>query len=150
MSRWLAARCRTTATLIAANSVRSRNGPPRQAMVDSGNYQENLPYRLMLSGRRTAVIVAAFIVLLGNAAVFAKNSGSSGGHSHGNISASSSGTTSTATHNRTSSNNSGSGRGSSYRGAHYRHPPAMDSKRSVVEQDCSKPIAQTGGNLRCK
>jgi uncharacterized membrane protein len=114
--------------------------------------KKKLPYRLMLSARRTAVIVAAFalVALLGNAAAFAKSSGNSGGHGHGSSSASTSGTASTAAHNRTSSASSGSGHGSTYSGAHYRNPPAMDPKRSVVEQDCSKPITQIGGNLRCK
>jgi hypothetical protein len=31
-----------------------------------------------------------------------------------------------------------------------RHPPPMDPKRQVNEQDCSKPIGFSAGNLRCK
>lgn len=29
-------------------------------------------------------------------------------------------------------------------------PPAMDTKRRVAAQDCSKPVAFDEGNLRCK
>jgi len=31
-----------------------------------------------------------------------------------------------------------------------RHAPAMDPTRRVSEQDCSKPIDLSAGNLRCK
>jgi hypothetical protein len=31
-----------------------------------------------------------------------------------------------------------------------RHPPPMDPKRDVKEQDCTKPIDLSAGNLRCK
>jgi hypothetical protein len=31
-----------------------------------------------------------------------------------------------------------------------RHPPPMDPKRAVSEQDCTKPIDFSAGNLRCK
>jgi len=31
-----------------------------------------------------------------------------------------------------------------------RHPPPMDPKREVTEQDCTKPIDLSAGNLRCK
>ena len=31
-----------------------------------------------------------------------------------------------------------------------RHPPPMDPKRDVNEQDCTKPIDPSAGNLRCK
>jgi hypothetical protein len=31
-----------------------------------------------------------------------------------------------------------------------RHPPPMDPKREVNEQDCTKPIDFSAGNLRCK
>ncbi|HWI98039.1 MAG TPA: hypothetical protein VNU96_03435 [Burkholderiales bacterium] len=47
-------------------------------------------------------------------------------------------------------------RGSSYRGMYdpYTAPaayaPPMDAKRKVAEQDCSKPIDDNDGNLRCK
>lgn len=29
-------------------------------------------------------------------------------------------------------------------------PAAMDPNRPVRDQDCTQPIARTGGNLRCK
>jgi hypothetical protein len=32
----------------------------------------------------------------------------------------------------------------------YRPAPALDPKRKISEQDCTKPIADDGGNLRCK
>ena len=31
-----------------------------------------------------------------------------------------------------------------------RHPPPMDPKRDVNEQDCTKSIDLSAGNLRCK
>ena len=31
-----------------------------------------------------------------------------------------------------------------------RHPPPMDPKREVSEQDCTKPVDLSAGNLRCK
>jgi len=31
-----------------------------------------------------------------------------------------------------------------------RQPPPMDPKRQVSEQDCTKPIDLSAGNLRCK
>lgn len=31
-----------------------------------------------------------------------------------------------------------------------RHPPPMDPERKVVEQDCTKPVDFTTGNLKCK
>lgn len=31
-----------------------------------------------------------------------------------------------------------------------RHAPAMDPTRRVSEQDCSKPVDLSAGNLRCK
>jgi hypothetical protein len=30
------------------------------------------------------------------------------------------------------------------------YAPQLDSKRKVVEQDCSKPVAFAEGNLRCR
>jgi hypothetical protein len=47
-------------------------------------------------------------------------------------------------------------RGSSYRDTYgpYTLPaayaPPMDAKRKVVEQDCSRPLTENDGNLRCK
>ena len=47
-------------------------------------------------------------------------------------------------------------RGSSYRDMYgpYTLPaayaPPMDAKRKVVEQDCSRPLTENDGNLRCK
>ena len=47
-------------------------------------------------------------------------------------------------------------RGSSYRESYgvYTAPaayaPPMDQKREVAEQDCSKPLTNNDGNLRCK
>jgi hypothetical protein len=47
-------------------------------------------------------------------------------------------------------------RGSSYRDTYgpYTLPttyaPPMDAKRKVDEQDCSKPLTDNDGNLRCK
>jgi hypothetical protein len=46
--------------------------------------------------------------------------------------------------------------GSSYRNTYgpYTMPatyaPRLDDKRKIVEQDCSKPLANNDGNLRCK
>jgi hypothetical protein len=31
-----------------------------------------------------------------------------------------------------------------------RNPPPLDPKREVNEQDCSKPVDMTKGNLKCK
>ena len=30
------------------------------------------------------------------------------------------------------------------------YAPPMDAKRKVAEQDCSKPLTENEGNLRCK
>jgi hypothetical protein len=35
-------------------------------------------------------------------------------------------------------------------GPYYAPAPEMDPNRRVVEQDCSKPLADTSGNLRCR
>ena len=32
----------------------------------------------------------------------------------------------------------------------HRPAPALDPKRRINEQDCTKPIAQDAGNLRCR
>jgi len=48
-----------------------------------------------------------------------------------------------------------------YRGSSYRdtygpntlpasYAPPMEAKRKVAEQDCSKPLTENDGNLRCK
>ena len=31
-----------------------------------------------------------------------------------------------------------------------RNPPPLDPKREITEQDCSKPVDLTKGNLKCK
>jgi hypothetical protein len=47
-------------------------------------------------------------------------------------------------------------RASSYRDSYgfYTAPaayaPPMEQKRKVAEQDCSKPLSESDGNLRCK
>jgi hypothetical protein len=47
-------------------------------------------------------------------------------------------------------------RASSYRDSYgvYTAPaayaPPMDQKRKIAEQDCSKPLSDSDGNLRCK
>jgi hypothetical protein len=40
--------------------------------------------------------------------------------------------------------------GSSMYGSHYGPAPALDPKRKISEQDCTKPLVFDGGNLRCK
>jgi hypothetical protein len=35
-------------------------------------------------------------------------------------------------------------------GPYFGPAPEMDPNRRVVEQDCSKPLADTSGNLRCR
>ena len=35
-------------------------------------------------------------------------------------------------------------------GTYYRNAPELDPTRKISEQDCTKPLAQDGGNLRCK
>ena len=35
-------------------------------------------------------------------------------------------------------------------GAPFYAPPPMDPQRRVSEQDCTKPIADPGANLRCR
>ena len=44
----------------------------------------------------------------------------------------------------------GHGGGSSQQREELRNPPPLDPKREVTEQDCSKPIDLTKGNLKCK
>jgi uncharacterized membrane protein len=112
--------------------------------------ETTLTHRPIFSARRIAVVATAFVALVGNAAAVAKSGGNSGGHGHGSSAASFSSTASSKARSGTPANSSGAGHGSTYSGAHYRNPPTMDSKRAVVEQDCSKPIAQISGNLRCK
>jgi len=41
----------------------------------------------------------------------------------------------------------GSGR---LREEELRNPPPLDPKREITEQDCSKPVDLTKGNLKCK
>jgi hypothetical protein len=41
----------------------------------------------------------------------------------------------------------GSGR---LREEELRNPPPLDPKREVTEQDCTKPVDLTKGNLKCK
>jgi hypothetical protein len=36
------------------------------------------------------------------------------------------------------------------RGATMRSPPQMDPARAIAERDCSQPLGQIYGNLRCK
>lgn len=45
---------------------------------------------------------------------------------------------------------SGHGGGSSRQREELRNPPPLDPKREITEQDCSKPVDLTKGNLKCK
>ena len=36
------------------------------------------------------------------------------------------------------------------RAADARHAPALDPHRKVAEQDCTKPVDPSAGNLKCK
>ena len=44
----------------------------------------------------------------------------------------------------------GHGGGSSQQREELRNPPPLDPKREITEQDCSRPVDLTKGNLRCK
>ena len=44
----------------------------------------------------------------------------------------------------------GHGGGSSQQREELRNPPPLDPKREITEQDCSKPVDLTKGNLKCK
>ena len=55
--------------------------------------------------------------------------------------------TSTSTHQTTQT---GHGGGSGRLREELRNPPPLDPKREVSEQDCSKPVDLTKGNLKCK
>ena len=44
----------------------------------------------------------------------------------------------------------GHGGGSSRQQEEPRNPPPLDPKREVIEQDCTKPVDLTKGNLKCK
>ena len=44
----------------------------------------------------------------------------------------------------------GHGGGSSREREELRNPPPLDPKREVTEQDCTKPVDLTKGNLKCK
>ncbi len=44
----------------------------------------------------------------------------------------------------------GHGGGSSRLREDLRNPPPLDPKREITEQDCSKPVDLTKGNLKCK
>ena len=54
---------------------------------------------------------------------------------------------SSSTHQTTQT---GHGGGSGKIREELRHPPPLDPKREVTEQDCSKPVDLTKGNLKCK
>ena len=54
---------------------------------------------------------------------------------------------STSTHQTTQT---GHGGGSGRLREELRNPPPLDPKREVSEQDCSKPVDLTKGNLKCK
>jgi len=55
--------------------------------------------------------------------------------------------TSTSTHQTTQT---GHGGGSGRLREELRNPPPLDPKREINEQDCSKPVDLTKGNLKCK
>ena len=44
----------------------------------------------------------------------------------------------------------GHGGGSGRLREELRNPPPLDPKREINEQDCSKPVDLTKGNLKCK
>ena len=44
----------------------------------------------------------------------------------------------------------GHGGGSSQQREDLRNPPPLDPKREITEQDCTKPVDLTKGNLKCK
>ena len=44
----------------------------------------------------------------------------------------------------------GHGGGNSQQREELRNPPPLDPKREITEQDCSKPVDLTKGNLKCK
>lgn len=50
----------------------------------------------------------------------------------------------------TSGSGGRSGSSSMHNESHYRNRLPSDPARRVNEQDCSKPIAQDGANLKCK
>jgi hypothetical protein len=58
-----------------------------------------------------------------------------------------------ATASTTSSTSTTAGRGGGGNRAMRidpRQPPPLDPERKVTEQDCTKPVDLTAGNLRCK
>ena len=44
----------------------------------------------------------------------------------------------------------GHGGGSTRQQEELRNPPPLDPKREVSEQDCTKPLDLTKGNIKCK
>jgi hypothetical protein len=48
------------------------------------------------------------------------------------------------------STTSGGGGGNRVTRIDPRQPPPLDPERKVTEQDCTKPVDLTAGNLRCK
>ena len=54
---------------------------------------------------------------------------------------------SSSTHQTTQT---GHGGGSGRLREELRNPPPLDPKREVTEQDCTKPLDLTKGNLKCK
>lgn len=83
------------------------------------------------------------ILLLIPAVALGAPSPGSGGKTGGDVSSASTTTM--------KSTQTGHGGGSS-RPREYdpRQPPPMDPKREVTEQDCSKPVDLSKGNLKCK
>ena len=59
----------------------------------------------------------------------------------------SSGSMSTTQTTHSAGHGGGSGR---LREEELRNPPPLDPKREITEQDCSKPVDLTKGNLKCK
>jgi len=48
------------------------------------------------------------------------------------------------------STQTGHGGGRSQQREELRNPPPLDPKREITEQDCSRPVDLTKGNLKCK
>jgi hypothetical protein len=99
--------------------------------------------RPKLLAQLLALCVASTALGAGTSGV--SNSGASTGTMGASRSAS--GTSSSASGRSTTTTRFG---GSGMYGSHYGPAPALDPKRKISEQDCTKPIVFDGGNLRCK
>jgi hypothetical protein len=96
--------------------------------------------------RASLLLLAAALALWAHSSAFAKTGAASS--AAGARGSASMGAAAPAT--VTSGSAGSSGTGSVQNNAHYRNRPPPEPSRRVSEQDCTRPLADDGANLKCK